>query len=64
MRTRLSIDRLGLRGEGIADGPIYVPYALPGDTILAEVEGERGRLIEVITPSPDRIAPFCTHYGI
>jgi 23S rRNA (uracil1939-C5)-methyltransferase len=64
MRTRLSIDRLGLRGEGIADGPIYVPYALPGDTILAEVEGERGRIIEVITPSPDRIAPFCTHYGI
>jgi 23S rRNA (uracil1939-C5)-methyltransferase len=67
MRTRLSIDRLGRRGEGIAHGaggPIYVPYALPGDTILAEVEGERGRLIEVVTPSPDRIAPFCTHYGV
>jgi 23S rRNA (uracil1939-C5)-methyltransferase len=67
LRTELHIDRLGARGEGIAQGaqgPIYVPYALPGDTILAEVQGERGRLIEISTPSPDRIAAFCPHYGI
>jgi len=67
LRTELHIDRLGLRGEGIAhgvEGPIYVPYALPGDTIIAEVEGERGRLIEIRTPSPDRISAFCPHYGI
>jgi 23S rRNA (uracil1939-C5)-methyltransferase len=64
MQMRLSIVRLGQRGEGIADGPVYVPYALPGDTILAEVEGTRGRLIEINAPSPERIAPFCRHYGI
>jgi 23S rRNA (uracil1939-C5)-methyltransferase len=66
MLMHLDIERLGMRGEGIArgaDGPICVPYSLPGDTIIADVEGERGRLIKIDTPSPDRIAPFCPYYG-
>lgn len=66
MRMHLSIARLGQRGEGIApgaDGSIYVPYALPGDSILADVEGTRGRLIEIVAPSRERIAPFCVHFG-
>lgn len=66
MRMNLEIERLGQRGEGIAHGaygPIYVPYALPGDAIIADVKGERGRLIEISQPSPDRIAAFCPHYG-
>ncbi len=66
MRVPFSIARLGRRGEGIAqgaDGPIYVPYALPGDTILADVEGARGRLVEIVAPSPERIAPFCIYFG-
>ncbi len=35
---RLVINRLGARGDGIADtqaGPVYVPYALPGETVRA-----------------------------
>jgi 23S rRNA (uracil1939-C5)-methyltransferase len=60
----LTIDRLGQKGEGIAAGPIYVPYALAGEQVRAEVSGERGRLIEVIEASPDRIAPICPHYSI
>ena len=31
---------------------------------IAEVEGERGRLLEILSPSPDRIAPVCAHYGV
>lgn len=64
---QLRIERLGLRGEGIAHGemgPIYVPYALAGETVLADVEGERGQLVEILDPSPDRIAAFCPHYGV
>jgi 23S rRNA (uracil1939-C5)-methyltransferase len=63
----LHIERLGQRGEGIAraaNGPVYVPYALAGDIVLAEVAGERGHLVEILTASPDRIAPFCPHYGL
>ncbi|MEW6438676.1 MAG: RNA methyltransferase [Pseudomonadota bacterium] len=63
----LHIERLGQRGEGIArtpDGPVYVPYALAGETVQADVSGERGRLVEVLVPSPARIEAFCPHYGV
>ena len=67
LSQRLTIERLGARGEGVArgpDGPIYVPYALAGESVIAEVDGDRGRLVEVVAPSPDRVAPFCPHYGV
>lgn len=63
----LRIERLGQRGEGIATtdkGPVYVPYALAGEIVLAEVAGERGQLAEILQPSPDRIAAFCPYYGV
>ena len=64
------INRLGRRGDGIADapaGPLYVPYALPGET--AEVDPwpghpDRRHLIKIDIASPDRIAPICPHFGI
>ncbi len=63
---KLSIERLGSRGEGIAtyDGQrLYVPYALAGETVNAEIEGDHARLVEIIVPSSDRIAPMCRHFG-
>ncbi len=62
----LTIERLGQRGEGVArtdEGNVFVPYTMPGDTIRAEVAGQSGRLIEIITRSADREAPFCPYYG-
>ena len=67
LHTRLTICRLGRRGEGIAQSPagtVFVPYALAGETVIAEIDGTRGTLVEVVTPSPDRIAPFCTYFSI
>lgn len=64
---RLVIERLGHRGEGVAraeEGLVFVPFALPGETVLVEAEGERARLVDILEPSPDRIEPFCPHYGI
>ena len=66
LNARLKIERLGARGEGVARvsrGLVFVPYALAGETILAEVDGERGKLVELIEASPDRVAPFCRYYG-
>ena len=64
--VRLAVDRLGARGEGIAvhEGRrIYVPHALPGDIVSADVAGERGHLVGLVVAGPDRIAPFCPHFG-
>ena len=66
MMSRLIIDKLAARGEGVAQGPdgsIVVPFALAGETIVAEVDGSRGTLVEVLTPSPHRIAPFCRYFA-
>lgn len=65
MRARLTIGRLGERGEGIAQTPeglVFVPYALPGETVTADITGSRGVLAEINSPSPDRIAPFCSYF--
>ncbi len=61
----LDIARLGAQGDGVADlpsGQVFVPYALAGERVQADVRGERARLIAVIEPSPDRIAPVCRHF--
>jgi 23S rRNA (uracil1939-C5)-methyltransferase len=61
----LDIARLGAQGDGVADtpsGPVFVPFALSGERVQADVHGERARLIAVMTPSPDRIAPVCRHF--
>ncbi|MDE2363218.1 MAG: class I SAM-dependent RNA methyltransferase [Hyphomicrobiales bacterium] len=66
LNATLSIERLGARGEGVARTPhglAFVPYALAGEEVIAEVDGERGRLVEILKASPDRIAPFCRYYG-
>ena len=63
---RLGIDSLGRRGEGISstlEHRVYVPYALPGETVLADVDGERGHLRRILEPRPDRVTPFCQYFG-
>jgi len=66
----LAITRIGRLGDGISDlpeGPLYVPYALPGETVEVEQwpgHGDRRQLIKVETASPERIAPVCPHFGI
>ena len=63
----LSIDGLGRRGEGLAQcapDSVHVAGALPGERVRAQIAGERGDLIEILSASPDRIAPICRHFGI
>jgi 23S rRNA (uracil1939-C5)-methyltransferase len=62
----LTVERLGQRGEGVActdDGHVFIPHTIPGDTIRVDISGQTGRLVDIITPSPDREAPFCPYYG-
>ena len=65
-RTTLTIDGLGSQGEGVAEAngaKVFVPFTLPGETVVADLEGERGALVSIDRPSPDRIAPVCRHFG-
>jgi 23S rRNA (uracil1939-C5)-methyltransferase len=68
MTERLLISRLGWRGDGIAvtsAGALYVPYALPGETVEVEPwHPDRRHLVKVETASPERIAPICPHFGV
>lgn len=66
MAERLTIARLGANGDGVADlsgGPVYVAGALPGEVVLAEIERDRGQVVERETFSPDRVEPFCPYFG-
>jgi 23S rRNA (uracil1939-C5)-methyltransferase len=68
----LHIDSLAFGGAGVArtDGGwvVFVREALPGDTVRAVVTKRKrhygeARLVEVVTPSPDRVAPVADHPG-
>lgn len=57
-------DALG-RHEGKV---IFVPYAMPGEEALVEIVEDkgsyaRGRLVEILSPSPHRVDPPCPHFG-
>jgi len=64
----VEIAQLGSGGDGIAegaDGPIYVPFTLPGEMVVIALDkgGERGSLLDVLVPSPDRVARACPYFG-
>jgi len=54
----------------LADGrAVFVPFAIPGERVLARVVEEkrgyvRAALVKILEPSPDRILPRCTHFGV
>ncbi len=65
--AELTITSLGAQGDGVAAteaGYVYVPFALPGERVMAEIEGERARVVEILTASPARVEPICPHSGV
>jgi len=47
---------------------VFVPYALPGERVRVEIIEEKAhhafaRLVEVLEPSPERVAPPCPYFG-
>ncbi len=56
----LHVARLGAKGHGIAErdgAPVYLPFALPGETWAEGPDGLR-RLVD----SAERVAPVCRHF--
>ena len=63
----VTIAAIGHKGDGVADTPtgkVFVSGSLPGETVTIERDGERGRIVAIETPSPDRVAPACPNVGI
>lgn len=66
----LKIEDLAFGGEGVARHEkqvVFVPGTLSGEKVRAVVTEEkknfvRARLVEVLEPSPDRVAPPCPFY--
>ncbi|WP_299171511.1 class I SAM-dependent RNA methyltransferase [uncultured Brevundimonas sp.] len=61
-----TISRVGGQGDGIVEtpeGPIFAGLTLPGETVRGEVSDGRLEQVEILEPSPDRIAPVSPQYG-
>ena len=71
---RITITGIGSQLQGVgrlADGrAVFVPGAIPGETVDIEIQQEKGRFCEaslcaVLEASPDRVvAPACPHAGV
>lgn len=67
----LTIDSLTNLGVGVGrmgGWVVFVPFALPGEAVRARVHRNdkncsHADLVEVITPSPDRVSPRCPLFG-
>lgn len=67
MRLELTVSRLGAHADGIAEtdeGSIFVPFTLPGERVVADVDKGRGRLFDLLVRSPERAEPICRHFGV
>lgn len=56
----LTVERLGHHGDGIAGG-LFIPGALPGETVEGTPQGDRLADVRILTPVPDRVKPPCPH---
>ena len=69
----VEIDRLGARGDGIAENVnglrLFVDGALAGERVEVRLSGaarqnaRQGELVRVLRPSPERTTPPCPHAG-
>jgi tRNA/tmRNA/rRNA uracil-C5-methylase (TrmA/RlmC/RlmD family) len=69
--VRLTIDDIAFGGEGVGrlnDFVVFVPFVALGETVEAELievkkRFARARLLKILQPSPDRVAPPCRYFG-
>lgn len=60
--AEVTITRLGMQGDGVAEGPIFVPRTLPGELVEGRLEGQKLLDPKIISPSERRVAPPCRHF--
>ena len=68
----VTIEAVAAEGKALArvDGTVvFVPLAVPGDVIDIHVYRKKKNYMEgtvqrIVKPSPDRLEPFCSHFGV
>lgn len=58
------IEAVGGEGDGIAAGPLYAPFTLPGERVRLAAGPQRREVEAVLEASPQRVAPPCPHFGV
>ena len=68
----LTIESVAAEGRALThyEGEVvFVEFAVPGDEVDIRVTRKKknymeGRILRIIQPSPQRLEPFCSHFGI
>ncbi|WP_309646256.1 RNA methyltransferase, partial [Phenylobacterium sp.] len=58
------IESVGGEGDGIAAGPLFAPFTLPGERVRLAPGGERRDVEAILDASPQRVVPPCPHFGV
>ena len=69
-KISLTIHDLAFGGEGVGridDFVVFVPFVIVGETVEVEITEvkknfARAKLLRVVTPSPERVAPECRYF--
>ncbi|MFA6927347.1 MAG: TRAM domain-containing protein, partial [Bacteroidales bacterium] len=67
----IRIETVAAEGNALAHvngKALFVPMAIPGDIVRVQITHKKksymqGYMLELVTPSPMRLKPFCTHFG-
>jgi 23S rRNA (uracil1939-C5)-methyltransferase len=67
----VTIESMAHGGDGVArrDGKaVFVTGAVPGDRVVIDITEDKGRfergvVVDLVEPSPDRVTPVCPHFS-
>lgn len=69
----LTVQSVAAEGKAVAhteEGQVvFIEYAVPGDVVDVRVTSRKknyleGKIVRLVKPSPDRMSPFCEHFGV
>ncbi|MBO4447788.1 MAG: 23S rRNA (uracil(1939)-C(5))-methyltransferase RlmD [Bacteroidales bacterium] len=69
----VTVEAVAAEGKALAhvdDGIVlFMEFAVPGDVVDVKVYKRKknymeGRIVRIVKPSPDRLQPFCEHFGV
>jgi 23S rRNA (uracil1939-C5)-methyltransferase len=65
MSTPIRIETMLYSGEGrAANATTPLPFTLPGELVQPGPHGTLQDALQILEPSPDRVAPACRHFGV